>query len=1823
MGERRPEELCAQACEHLCRQEYERALHCCDEAVAALPNISPFPTSTPSDEAVRLQASLYRISALLQLKKYSEAEEDCKSVLCIHEVLRDGLLRDVLVTMLLEGRLKEVYHALYNCEGVDCVNGESMQTFRQLLLLLTETQVSSNAARVSPEPVNQGIHIDHRWKYRPPPRGVLGLDEYTICCRFLQYGSCHYGVLCLFAHSHGELVEWRERHVYRRLQDQQTREELQHCGSYGENLIEKWISNPSPDKVVSGSVDGVTVDCVPELNQVAKDKKCTLSWMLLLNCNPPRLLHRVALLSDLHRSHFSISSVAAGCSDSLHPYSISEQCQEWSRDLSGQNRIKEHVYQVTVRFCTEIFGNFQQTVVFDFGTEPVLMQTVSAAVSLDEDVEAIFHQQQQSLLLSQRWDPTCKHIAVVEFQPRELSDLDQSLLLNYEIPAAADQLFTRSVLDKSLNMHNYYSRFHDLLYIEENAQSKEVSKFNIQASLHIVSGSSVPGHPGSARQLLNGQLFAILNLSGTVITRDTAAGRLVTDTVTSVLLMPVGRRKGPCPAPGSKEKVYEALLEDRSREYLLLRLAKECCEDLKLQPDKDLLVELQFQLNRLPLCEMHYALDTFQDCSLLFPDLSTVVLPPPLNSDDGLEMRLNPRQREAIQAIAAPLSLRLPPLIITGPSGTGKTFTLIQAVKLLLRDTKCRILLCTHSEPAADIFVKDHLNFHDGPGLPEGWLLRIHNKNKPVKSVLPAVQRFSLITRSRTSFLLPTKEDVVKSRLVVTTVSLSKHLTQLGLGIGYFTHILLDEASYATECESLLALALADESTRVVLAGDPAQLAPVVYSEFARERSLHVSLIERLSQFYPPDSCCRIELSAHYRSQETIINLASELFYGGDLRAASKQPAHKEFFPLSFFAAWGMDKNCYSYYNFAEVLEIAEQVEELQKKWPVAWGKLDENSIGVVTPYASQAVCIRAELHKRKLQDVTVEQILNVQGRHFRVLFLSTVRTRHTYKEPSAVVKRKDQQQEETAEDLEYGFLSSSRMLSTVLPRAQSLLAVVGDPVALCTIGKCRKIWERIILLCHERGSLHGVALHEIHTQLDNLELSRSCVLNPLAPEFIPRTLLHPAFSRRLQASFPRLSARRPQFQRFKPPGQAEVYGHNSPAGLVGSPVCSFQFPSGRHSIFGKSASPLQRSDPQGRNNIVCVPPYRSRFVMPVPVPCSGYQNRLPLDPRIMACQAAVAYNINLLQNQGRLSPGPFVSGPLSPHQTYQSSIDGSVEHSKTGREEMLPGFETVKLWKENEMKEKYLANLDSLGGSPFWLSEGQMDRSSAPKFGHSAKPYFNSSFSEVKSHHSFSPQGLHSPSRFPGNPSMDGLPYSLDRTPLPFASSPEPCRSPLLGRMEHIRRSPSPAPLLPHLSPGLSSPGVTAPQGSPQTNLQNDTHVNSAMRENVQSSDRCISKFSQWMEQCGDLVNDHPNHHHHHHSVPQSLNMHSPLVQNHDVFRLSSQHDANHIDSYHGDPNLSVHESFEQHAPWNDPRTTAQSAEISPKVKLFPYCSSSTRPLSPLPSPMCYERSLKRISHFGKLEHGPSPYTPDHKQKLFHFPNYPLPEFGSAVHSNSPHLPSSVSPVSARMLLQPPLNTHNVVTVIGADLGSAQHGDPHCHHERDFYASPKQFQRESEIDVRTVGRPLYQRGFPSTLQESPSSQASQEPSPFCSPDLLSPASTGGQRAVEETEDSAFSPMESSEGQAALHAQDCADYNRQYTPSSQQAHPDCLEGSEQFYLDENKTAASYASVLRAPPPSSPGPSPELPKKANDPLTLLQDLSKRSGHSDSGFYSYFQ
>ena len=60
------------------------------------------------------------------------------------------------------------------------------------------------------------------------------------------------------------------------------------------------------------------------------------------------------------------------------------------------------------------------------------------------------------------------------------------------------------------------------------------------------------------------------------------------------------------------------------------------------------------------------------------------------------------------------------------------------------------------------------------------------------------------------------------------------------------------------ECEAIMPLALAGPRTHVVLAGDHMQLSPEIHSDFARDRNLHMSFLERLYDMYPPDFSCKV-----------------------------------------------------------------------------------------------------------------------------------------------------------------------------------------------------------------------------------------------------------------------------------------------------------------------------------------------------------------------------------------------------------------------------------------------------------------------------------------------------------------------------------------------------------------------------------------------------------------------------------------------------------------------------------------------------------------------------------------------------------------------------------------------------------------------------------------------------------------------------------------------------------------------------------------------------------------------------------------------------
>ncbi len=756
--------------------------------------------------------------------------------------------------------------------------------------------------------------------------------------------------------------------------------------------------------------------------------------------------------------------------------------------------------------------------VFSFGRKPLLKKRMTVNVvpppasvdgaTSDEEDDPMSKFKNMLKTSAERW--TRENSSVVDFEPPiwKHEPEDEPLLARFPHPQPNAFQPGQETFEAQATAANYRRRMHDLLYIEEMAQFDQLSEFNVGCTLLLTKSYVLASNVASsstAKYARPGELFGKMTL-GSNLSEDTPAGRLILTNCSLLLLTVTGKPKG----EGEKPTRYVSAIEDRGKNEVYLRLSEALVNHHALKPEGNLEVEVQFQLNRVPVCEMHSAVDALSEIDLVFPNVDeshAIPWSPGKQWDDGLSAKLNPKQKEAILAITAPLSLCLPPILLIGPYGTGKTFTMGQAIKVLLKQSKARVLVCTHSNSAADLYIREYLHpFIEAN--PEVKLLRIYYKNRWVKTVHQTVQRYCLITKTENErfFHNPTLEDVLGHDIVVATLSTSRYLGGIGLPKNHFTHILIDEAAQAMECEALMPLGMiggvesesaSSSRTRVVLAGDHMQLSPEVFSPFALERNLNKSLLERLYHLYPADFPCKIMLCENYRSHEAIIKYTSDLFYDQKLLASGRQPAHGEWHPLTLFSTKGedmQDVNSTSFYNDAEVYEVVTRVADLQQNWPKAWGHRDENSIGVVTPYYDQVMRIRSELKKRKMFGISVERVLNVQGKQFRVIFLSTVRTRK-----SCIHVRED------LDECDFGFLSNDKLLNTAITRAQSLVAVVGDPLALATVGKCRKLWERFINTCLEHKSAKGLSKQVFHAMLTQVDLKKTYFLNPFAKEFVPK----------------------------------------------------------------------------------------------------------------------------------------------------------------------------------------------------------------------------------------------------------------------------------------------------------------------------------------------------------------------------------------------------------------------------------------------------------------------------------------------------------------------------------------------------------------------------------------------------------------------------------------------------------------------------------------------------------------------------------------------
>uniref|UniRef100_A0A2K6T571 RNA helicase n=1 Tax=Saimiri boliviensis boliviensis TaxID=39432 RepID=A0A2K6T571_SAIBB len=401
---------------------------------------------------------------------------------------------------------------------------------------------------------------------------------------------------------------------------------------------------------------------------------------------------------------------------------------------------------------------------------------------------------------------------------------------------------------------------------------------------------------------------------------------------------------------------------------------------------------------------------------------------------------LNENQKLAVRRILSG-DCRPLPYILFGPPGTGKTVTIIEAVlqvHFALPDS--RILVCAPSNSAADLVC---LRLHESRVLQPAAMVRVN-----------ATCRFEEIVIDTIKPYCRDGEDIWKAsrfRIIITTCSSSGLFYQIGVRVGHFTHVFVDEAGQASEPECLIPLGLmSDVSGQIVLAGDPMQLGPVIKSRLAMAYGLNVSLLERLMSrpAYQRDENAFGACGAHnpllvtklvknYRSHKALLALPSRLFYHRELEVCADptvvnsllgwEKLPKKGFPLIFHGVRGSEARegrSPSWFNPAEAVQVLRYCCLLARSIS---SQVSASDIGVITPYRKQVRPAQAHL---AFLDPWLLQFH--KGRN-KLLVRSN---------------------EDRFEDDRYflGFLSNSKRFNVAITRPKALLIVLGNPHVLVRV---------------------------------------------------------------------------------------------------------------------------------------------------------------------------------------------------------------------------------------------------------------------------------------------------------------------------------------------------------------------------------------------------------------------------------------------------------------------------------------------------------------------------------------------------------------------------------------------------------------------------------------------------------------------------------------------------------------------------------------------------------------------------------------------------
>lgn len=490
------------------------------------------------------------------------------------------------------------------------------------------------------------------------------------------------------------------------------------------------------------------------------------------------------------------------------------------------------------------------------------------------------------------------------------------------------------------------------------------------------------------------------------------------------------------------------------------------------------LYNVQFSYNRMNMRRLYQAIEEteYLDLHILFPSESHRKRLIQHTSLVPVSFMLNMEQMSSVEYIMA--CKGGPPYAIHGPPGTGKTITLTETIFQLYTTRKnARILVCAPSNSAAD-HILAKLLMDKTIKFQRGEIFRLNAQTRPLEDIKTEYLKYCLFDEQELVFQCPVLEHIIRYRIILSTYTSASLLYAEGVKRGHFTHIFLDEAGQASEPETMVPLShLYGRDTVVVLAGDPKQLGPVIYSKNAETYGLGKSYLERLFEckFYGNGDVNYVtKLVRNYRCHPEILHLPSQLFYNGELMACkevdTKSPMawmellpNKEF-PVLFMGVQGVDEregSNPSWFNRIEASEVVEMVMKLIEKG------LTKEDIGIITPYRQQVLKIKKALETFVGPDIKVGTVEQFQGQEKEVIVISTVRS---------TIKHNDFDKIHCL-----GFLSNPRRFNVAITRARSLLILIGNPHIICK----DKHWNKFLWYCSNNGAYQGCFLPNKEEILD------------------------------------------------------------------------------------------------------------------------------------------------------------------------------------------------------------------------------------------------------------------------------------------------------------------------------------------------------------------------------------------------------------------------------------------------------------------------------------------------------------------------------------------------------------------------------------------------------------------------------------------------------------------------------------------------------------------------------------------------------------------